>query len=89
MPCDGLCVPCLVSVLVKAFSQPHSPPLHQARRDSIPQRLLNSSNKNKSIAKLCTCLSRFALRLRPLTPFGYPLEKPLTQRPRKSFGIIL
>ncbi|WDS60669.1 hypothetical protein [Enterococcus phage vB_EfKS5] len=89
MPASSSCVPCLVSVLVKAIGQPRSPPLHQARRDSIPQRLLNSSNKNKSIAKLSACLSRFALRLRPLTPFQYPSEKPLTLRPRKSFIIIL
>ncbi|AQT27752.1 hypothetical protein EFP10_117 [Enterococcus phage EF-P10] len=74
---------------MKASAQPHSPPLPQARRDSIPQRLLKSSNKNNSIAKLSACLSRFALRLRLLTPFTYRSEKHLTQRPRKSFKIIL
>ncbi|WZP34646.1 hypothetical protein [Enterococcus phage vB_Efs6_KEN03] len=36
MPCDGVCVPCLVSVFVKAIGQPLEPPLPQARRDSIP-----------------------------------------------------
>ncbi|WZP34644.1 hypothetical protein [Enterococcus phage vB_Efs6_KEN03] len=29
------------------------------------------------------------MRLRPLTPFRYLSEKHLTQRPRKSFRIIL
>ncbi|AHL19673.1 hypothetical protein VD13_088 [Enterococcus phage VD13] len=64
-------------------------PPRKARHTSIPQSLLISFNKNKSTTKLSIRLLRFALRLRPFTPFRYPPEKPLTQRPRKSYRIIL